>query len=164
MFTGDASGDFLYPALHRAGLANGPTSTARDDGLKLSGVWITAAARCVPPGNKPTTAELDECRPWLAYDLDLLKEARAVLAIGKVGHDSVIKLWRGRGLETTLAAHPFGHGSVHRLDTAPGADQARALVMIDTYHVSFQNTNTGRLTAAMFDEVLALAKGWAGLP
>lgn len=163
MFTGDASGDFLYPALHRAGLASQPNSTSRGDGMELHGAWITAAARCVPPGNKPTTAELDTCRRWLAHDLDLLQGARAVLAIGKLGHDAVIKLWRQRGLETTLAAHPFGHGALHRLDLEPGAEAARALPLIDTYHVSFQNTNTGRLTAAMFDDVLGVAKEWAGL-
>lgn len=163
MFTGDASGDFLYPALHRAGLSNQPTSVDRSDGLELTGVWITAAARCVPPGNKPTSAELNNCRSWLAHDLDLLPGLRAVLAIGKVGHDSVIKVWRERGLRTTLAAHPFAHGAVHRLDLLPGAAAAGALPVIDTYHVSFQNTNTGRLTAAMFDAVLTLAKGWAGL-
>lgn len=163
MFTGDASGDFLYPALHRAGLGNQPTSVNQHDGLELSGVWITAAARCVPPGNKPTNAELNECRSWLVHDLDLLPELRAVLALGKVGHDAVIKAWRERGLRTTLAAHPFEHGAVHRLDLLPGAPAARALPLIDTYHVSFQNTNTGRLTACMFDEVIELAKGWAGL-
>ena len=164
MFTGDASGDFLYPALYRSGLANQPGSVSRDDGLELTGAWITAAARCVPPGNRPTTSELGNCRPWLAHDLDLLPGLRAVLAIGKVGHDAMLKLWQGRGLRTTLSAHPFSHGAVHRLDLAPGAVEARALPVIDTYHVSFQNTNTGRLTAAMFDDVLALAKEWAGLP
>ena len=163
MFTGDASGDFLYPALHRAGLANQPTSVDRHDGLELRGTWITAAARCVPPGNKPLNEELNECRSWLVHDLALLTGARAVLAIGKVGHDSVIKAWRQLGLQTTLAAHPFAHGAVHRLDLLPGAQAARALPLIDTYHVSFQPTNTGRLTPAMFDEVLKAAKTWAGL-
>jgi len=163
MFTGDASGDFLYPALHRAGLANQPTAVDRHDGLELSGVWITAAARCVPPGNKPSNAELNECRSWLLHDLALLRRARAVLAIGKVGHDSVIKAWRELGLQTTLAAHPFAHGAVHRLDLLPGAQAARALPLVDTFHVSFQNTNTGKLTPVMFDQVLKAAKGWAGL-
>jgi uracil-DNA glycosylase family 4 len=163
MFTGDASGDFLYPALHRAGLANQASSTAANDGLELQGVWITSAARCVPPGNRPTTEELNNCRPWLAYDLDLLPNVRAVLAIGQVAHDAMLKLWRERGLKTTLSAHPFAHGAVHRLGELPGGGAAGAVPLLDTYHVSFQNTNTGRLTAAMFDEVLGLAKGLAGL-
>ncbi len=163
MFTGDASGDFLYPALYRAGLATQPDSTHLTDGLELRGTWITSAARCAPPGNKPTTAELDNCRPWLARDLTLLPDLTAVLAIGKIGHDSMIKSWRERGLRTTLAAHPFAHGAVHRLDRLPGAAEAGALPLVDTYHVSLQNTNTGRLTPEMFDAVIALAKGMAGL-
>jgi len=161
MFTGDASGDFLYPALHRAGLASTPSARARDDGLELLGVWITAAARCAPPGNAPTTLELDACRAWLAFDLDALRRARVLLALGKVAHDAVLKHYRARGMATTLAAHPFGHGSVHRLERLPGAEAAGALPLVDAYHVSFQNTNTGRLTEAMFDAVLAQAKALA---
>lgn len=163
MFTGDASGAFLYPALHRVGLATAPESRHLGDGLALRGAWITSAVRCVPPGNKPTTEELNTCRPWLGHDLDGLADLRAVLAIGRIGHDSVIKLWQARGLRTTLTRHPFSHGAVHRLDQLEGAAEAGALPLIDTYHVSFQNTNTGRLTPAMFDEVLLLAKGLAGL-
>ena len=163
MFTGDASGDFLYPALHRAGLADRPTSVARDDGLRLQGMWITAAARCAPPGNAPTTCELDTCRPWLAFDLDALRSARVLLALGKVAHDAVLKHYRGRGLVATLAAHPFGHGRVHRLERLPGAEAAGALPLLDAYHVSFQNTNTGRLTQAMFDAVLTQAKTLAAV-
>lgn len=163
MFTGDASGDFLYPALHRAGLANQPTSAHRDDGLKLRGVWITAALRCVPPGNKPVRAEIDNCRPWLLHDLTSLPRARVVLAVGRIGHDAAIKAWQARGLNVTLAANRFAHGAVHYLADADGGEQSGALMMIDTYHVSFQNTNTGRLTAEMFDEVLTSAKRLAGL-
>lgn len=157
MFTGDASGDFLYPALHRAGLADRPTSWARDDGLTLRGVWITAVARCAPPGNKPTPTELDACRPWFAHDVDALGDVRAVLALGRVAHDGVLKLWRERGLRTTLGAHPFAHGAVHRLEGLPGADAAGVVPLVDSFHVSRQNTNTGRLTAGMFDAALALA-------
>lgn len=163
MFTGDASGDFLYPALHRAGLANQPTSTARGDGLELIGVWITAALRCVPPGNKPARAELDNCRSWLLHDLTGLPQARAVLALGRIGHDAVIRAWQARGLRVTLAAHRFAHGAVHDLTEAPGGAQSGALQLVDAYHVSFQNTNTGRLTAEMFDQVLGTAKELAGL-
>lgn len=144
MFTGDASGDFLYPALHRAGLASRPEATARGDGMELRGVWITAAARCAPPGNKPLPRELDACRPWLERELALLPDVRVFLAIGRTGHDAVLRLWGER-----LAAHPFRHGAVHRMPGRP--------VLVDSYHVSRQNTNTGRLTAAMFDRVLAAA-------
>jgi len=162
MFTGDASGDFLYPALHRAGLADRPESRARDDGLRLRGAWITAVARCAPPGNKPTPAELDACRPWFAHDVDGLTQVRAVLALGRIAHDGVLngvlKLWRERGLRTTLAAHPFAHGAVHRLEGLPGAREAGVLPLVDSFHVSRQNTNTGRLTPAMFDDALATAR------
>ncbi|TVR92959.1 MAG: uracil-DNA glycosylase [Trueperaceae bacterium] len=163
MFTGDASGDFLYPALHRAGLASTPSARARDDGLRLRGVWITAAARCAPPGNAPTTLELDACRPWLAFDLDALPGARVLLALGKVAHDAVLKHYRARGMQATLAAHPFAHGRLHRLERLPGAEAAGALPLLDAYHVSFQNTNTGRLTETMFDAVLARAQDLAAL-
>lgn len=163
MFTGDASGNFLYASLHRSGLANQPSSVSRSDGLALRGVWITASARCVPPGNKPLTEELKNCQHWLRHDFDGLPNVRAILALGKIGHDSVLKLYRERGLEVTLAAVPFGHGMVHRIDRLPGAEQAGAKPLIDAYHVSLQNTNTGRLTPAMFDEAVALAKREAGL-
>jgi len=155
MFTGDASGDFLYPALHRAGLASAPLSRSRDDGLALRGVWITAVVRCAPPGNKPSRSELDHCRPWLAHDVAGLPRLRAVLALGRVAHDGFLDLLRAAGHELTKARHPFGHGALHRLDRAP--------VLLDSYHVSFQNTNTGRLTPTMFDEVLEHAKALAGL-
>ena len=161
MFTGDASGGFLYPALHRAGFADRPASLARDDGLTLRGVWITAVARCAPPANRPTPAELDACRPWLAHDVDGLPQVRAVLALGRIAHDGVLRLWRERGLRTTLAAHPFGHGVVHRFEGLPGAREAAVVPLVDSFHVSRQNTNTGRLTAAMFDEALATAAACA---
>ncbi|MDF1523722.1 MAG: uracil-DNA glycosylase, partial [Trueperaceae bacterium] len=161
MFTGDASGDFLYPALHRAGLADRPTSTGRDDGLALDDVWITAVARCAPPGNEPTPAELDACRPWFAYDVDGLSRVRAILALGRIAHDGVLKLWRERGLRTTLAAQPFTHGAVHHLDPLPGAAAANVVPLVDSFHVSRQNTNTGRLTAAMFGAALGTAIGLA---
>ena len=161
MFTGDASGDFLYPALHRAGLADRPHSVDRDDGLTLRDVWITAVGRCVPPGNRPAPAELDACRRWFGHDVDGLPNVRAVLALGRIAHDGVLKLWRDRGLRTTLGAHPFAHGALHRLEGLPGAAAAGVLPLLDSFHVSRQNTNTGRLTAAMFDEALATAAALA---
>lgn len=157
MFTGDASGGFLYPALHRAGLADLPVSVGPGDGLVLRDVWITAVARCAPPGNRPLPEELAACRTWLEHDLRGLHRLRAVLALGRIAHDGYLDLLRARGASVVKARAPFAHGSVHRFDAVAGASAAGALPLVDAYHVSFQNTNTGRLTAAMFDEVLARA-------
>ena len=160
-FTGDASGSVLFPALHRAGLADRPLSRSRGDGLQLRGLWITAAVRCAPPGNKPTREEAARCRPWLLDDLEALPEARAVLALGAFAHDAYLETLRARGAQLVKARHRFGHGAVHRLDRAfPDLD---ALPLVDGYHVSFQNTNTGVLTEPMLDAVLARAKALAGL-
>lgn len=161
-FTGDASGDVLFPALHRAGLADRPVSRKRGDGLSLQGLWITAAVRCAPPGNRPTRRELSACRSWLADDLSRLPNLRAVLALGKVAHDAYLDLLKGFGAPLVKARHPFGHGAVHRLDDAYAG--TRALPLIDSYHVSRQNTNTGVLTLAMLDDVLLRATSLAGLP
>ncbi len=155
MFTGDASGDFLFPALHRAGLASQPQATAPDDGMRLFGVWITAALRCAPPGNRPLRQELATCRPWLEHDLARLGELRAVLALGSIAHDSYLELLRARGQALVKARYPFSHGGRH--------DPPGGLPLLDSYHVSQQNTATGRLTAAMFDAALAQAKRVAGL-
>ena len=154
MFTGDASGSFLYPALFRAGLASQPEGRAARDGMRLSGVWITAALRCVPPGNKPRKDELSACRRWLDHDLELLPNARVIVALGRIAHDAYLDLLRARGAAIVKARHPFAHGAGHHLEGAPP--------LLDSYHVSFQNTNTGRLTPAMFDAVLARAKQLAG--
>ncbi len=157
MFTGDASGAFLYPALWRLGFASRPVAEARDDGLRLRGLLITAAVRCAPPGNRPAPAELAACRPWLAADLEALPRLRVIVALGRIAHDAVLAWWRGRGAAVVAARLPFAHGAEHRL---PGGGPR----LLDSYHVSFQNTNTGRLTAAMFDAVLARARALAGLP
>ena len=158
MFTGDGSGGFLYPALYRAGLANRPDSRGAEDGLELKNVFITAAARCAPPGNKPTGQELSNCRSWLAYDLDGLNNARLVLALGRIAHDSYLEFLR-RGGPVVKARHPFAHGALHTFGGALG----KALPLLDSYHVSLQNTNTGTLTPAMFDAVLERAKELAGM-
>lgn len=155
MFTGDASGKFLYPALHRAGLATRPTSIAPGDGLKLRGLWITSAARCAPPGNRPRRDELAACRDWLVSDLTALPEARAILALGKIAHDAYLDLLRAEGHRVVKARHPFEHGATHQ---PPGG-----LPLLDSYHVSFQNTNTGRLSPEMFDEILASACHLVGI-
>lgn len=161
-FTGDASGDVLFPALHRAGLSDRPASRWRGDGLRLNGLWITAAVRCAPPGNRPARAELSACRSWLADDLAHLPRLRAVFALGKIAHDAYLDLLKSRGARVVKARTPFGHGAVHRLDE--DHSEAGALPLIDGYHVSRQNTNTGVLTPAMLDAVLARAKALAGLP
>jgi len=148
MFTGDRSGDFLYAALHRAGYANQPTSQWRDDGLALTDAWITAPVRCAPPANKPTTAERDQCRPFLERELDLLPNASVFLALGGFAY---------QGLATFLGLRPrpaFAHGL-----EVPLPD---GRTVVCSYHVSQQNTFTGRLTPAMLDDVLARIRVLSG--
>lgn len=161
MFTGDGSGNFLYPALYRAGLASQPDATSRQDGLVLRDLFITAAARCAPPDNKPSREELGNCRSWLARDFSGLPGIRVVVALGSVAHASYLELLQERGHALTKAAHPFAHGALHTFDQHTFAD---APPLLDSYHVSQQNTNTGRLTADMFDEVLERAKALAASP
>lgn len=143
IFTGDRSGDFLYAALHRAGFANQPTSVSRDDGLRLTDCYISAAARCAPPGNKPTPTEIESCAAFLDAEWQLLKRKRVILALGRIAWDAAMKFARRH---LTARANPFAHGAVVPL--------ARDLTLIGSYHVSQQNTFTGRLTPAMFDGVL----------
>lgn len=154
MFTGDRSGDFLYAALHRCGYANQPTSTHRGDGLALTDAWITAPVRCAPPANKPTGAELATCRGYLDRELAELAEARVVLALGGIALATLAALW-------DLRPRPrFGHGVEVAVPGVPG--RAAGLTILCSYHVSQQNTFTGRLTPAMFDAVLARARQLAG--
>ena len=149
MFTGDASGDFLYPALHRAGFANQPTSTARDDGLALHDLYITALCRCVPPANKPTPREIANCRPFLLTERDLLPRVRVVVALGRVAFEEVWRLYPHEW--NSLKRFAFAHGAYGRLgEGLPW--------LIASYHPSRQNTNTGRLTAHMFDRIWTLAR------
>lgn len=150
MFTGDRSGDWLYGALHRAGLANQPTSTGRDDGLELDGVWITAAVRCAPPANKPTPVERDACRPWLEAELELLERARVIVALGAFAFDQVWRIAAGRG---TLKPR-FTHLAEAALPDGR--------TLLGSYHPSQQNTFRGKLTGPMFDAVWARAKELAG--
>jgi uracil-DNA glycosylase family 4 len=144
MFTGDRSGDFLFAALHRAGLASGPVSRGPQDGLRLSGVLITAAVRCAPPQNRPSPEEAARCRPFLRRDLASLRHLRVVLALGRFAHDAVAALLRTPDSGPGIPA--FRHGAEHLL--APG------VWLVDSYHVSQRNTQTGLLTAAAFDAVL----------
>jgi uracil-DNA glycosylase family 4 len=150
MFTGDRSGDFLYAALWRTGFANQPTAVNRDDGLTLRGAWITAAVRCAPPANKPAPDERDRCRPFLERELALLlPDLRVYLPLGQFGYQA---LCRVLGLRRPPR---FGHGVELALD------DGRAIVC--SYHVSQQNTFTGKLTEDMFDGVLRRARELAGL-
>jgi uracil-DNA glycosylase family 4 len=146
MFTGDRSGDFLYKALYGAGFANQPTSTSRDDGLRLKGAYIAATARCAPPANKPLPSELANCRPYFERELELLRP-RAILALGGIAMRAYLSLLKERGVIQGLAAFPFRHGASYQL---PG-ELPRLFV---SYHPSQQNTFTGKLTQAMLARVL----------
>lgn len=160
MFTGDRSGDFLYAGLHRAGLCNQPTSVARGDGLRLSGVYIGASARCAPPQNRPLPEELAACRAYLRREIELLTELRVLLVLGGIAHEAVLRALPDEALPQPRPRIRFAHGAEHRLLPALGRQE---LVLLDCYHVSQQNTFTGLLTPAMLDQVLARARALAGL-
>jgi uracil-DNA glycosylase family 4 len=151
IFTGDRSGDWLWAAMWRAGLANQPESISRDDGLEAYGAWVTAAVRCAPPLNRPTPDERDNCLPFLERELALLAEARVLLALGGFAYDAC---WRLLGAGRPRP--PFGHG--REVEVGDGR------WVVCSYHPSQQNTFTGRLTIGMFDGVLARACQLAGLP
>ena len=153
VFTGDRSGDWVYGTLYRFGFANQPHSVNLDDGIALKDVYITAAARCAPPANKPLREELQTCRPYLLREMELLKDLRVVVALGKIAFDAYLDAYQ-------QIAHPdgplpkprprFGHGATYRL--------TNTLTLIASYHPSQQNTQTGRLTRGMFDSIFAAAR------
>ncbi len=145
MFTGDRSGDWLYRALHRAGFANQPTSVTSDDGLELDGLLVTAAVRCAPPANKPTTAERNACRPWLEAELDLLPDLRVIVVLGGFAYQQTLRVLGARGISVPRPRRSFGHGM-----ELPLTD---SLTLVCSYHPSQQNTFTGKLTEEMFDRV-----------
>jgi uracil-DNA glycosylase family 4 len=145
VFTGDRSGDFLYAALHKAGFANQPTSVRRDDGLRLKNAYIAATIRCAPPANKPLPTEIENCRGYLVRELDIL-QPRAILALGKIAWDAYLEIQKQRGLIASRAAFRFAHGAEAEL-TGGGAR------LFGVYHPSQQNTQTGRVTAAMYGQV-----------
>jgi len=152
MFTGDRSGDWLYAALHRAGYASQPTSVASGDGLELSGLRIIAAVRCAPPVNRPTPSERDTCGSWLDRDLALSAPAlRSMLALGHIAWDAGLASARRLGWAVPKPKPPFGHGAEATLVTAEG----RLVRLVGSYHVSQQNTFTGKLTEPMLDAVIA---------
>ncbi len=149
MFTGDRSGDWLFRALHRAGFASSPVSLQRGDGLVLKGAYVTAAVRCAPPGNRPTVAERDRCRPWLERELDLLGEVRVIVALGGFAFAHLLRVLADRGISIPSPRPRFGHG---RQVPTPGP------MVLGSYHPSQQNTFTGRLTEEMFDSIFLTAR------
>lgn len=152
VFTGDRSGDFLYAALHRAGLANQARSVARDDGLVLTDVFISASARCAPPGNKPTREELASCAPFLLREARLLERARTVICLGGIAWESALELARAQGARILRPRPKFAHAAELAVDV-----EGVSRTLLGCYHVSQQNTFTGRLTETMLDRVLARA-------
>lgn len=149
-FTGDSSGNFMYPVLHRTGFANQPTAKHRDDGLVLTDAYITAAVRCAPPQNKPTPAEIVNCSRFLDAELDCLKNVRLVVALGRIGFDAYLNYAKRKGVLANKSAYKFGHGATYDL---PGGQ-----ILLASYHPSNQNTQTGKLTEQMFTEIFRTAR------
>lgn len=158
-FTGDASGKFLYPALYRAGFASQPEATSRDDGLTLTDMYITAAGRCAPPGNKPTAEELNNCQPFLEREMELL-QPKVIVALGRVAFDRVLRIYSKserkplavylNGTVHRLSTSAFSHGAVFQLNSGPW--------LVCSYHPSQQNTSTGKLTVEMFNAIWSKVK------
>ena len=151
-FTGDGSGDFLYPVLHQAGFASQPTALSRNDGMKLHGLWITSVVRCAPPANKPTPEELRNCAPWLDNEIALLKDLRVVVCLGRIAFDGLIAYLRRTGTNSLppRSELAFAHGAEYVLPNG--------LTAIASFHPSLQNTNTGRLTPQMLFAVFQRAR------
>ncbi|HEY6252819.1 MAG TPA: uracil-DNA glycosylase [Candidatus Angelobacter sp.] len=149
-FTGDGSGNFMYPVLHQAGFASQPTATHRDDGLRLKDAYITAAVRCAPPQNKPSPAEIANCATFLDREMAALKNVKVVVALGKIGFDAYLNYLKRAGLLASKAGLTFAHGAHY--ETLDGR------ILLCSYHPSLQNTNTGKLTEKMFLEVFRKAR------
>lgn len=149
-FTGDASGKFMYPVLHETGFANQPTATARGDGLVLSDLYITAAARCAPPDNKPLPEELANCAPYLERELEGLKNLRVIVALGRIGFESYLNYLKRRKLIAGKREYEFRHGAEYLMPDGR--------ILLASYHPSNQNTQTGKLTRAMLVEIFQKAR------
>jgi len=154
-FTGDGSGDFLYPVLHQAGFASQPKAISRNDGLELHDLWISSVARCAPPANKPTPEELRNCAPWLDRELRLLRHLRVVVCLGRIAFDGLLAHEARAGKTTPRAQFIFAHGGEYILPSG--------LHALASYHPSLQNTNTGKLTAPMLLAVFRRARDLADL-
>ena len=152
-FTGDASGNFMYPVLYETGFANQPTAIDRNDGLRLTNLYITAAARCAPPDNKPLPEELAACSTFLDRELAGLKQVKVVVALGKIGFDAYLNYMKRRGLLASKKAYVFKHGASYRMPDGK--------VLLASYHPSNQNTQTGKLTRKMFVEIFKQAAKFA---
>lgn len=155
MFTGDGSGDFLFPVLHEAGFASQPNAITRDDGMKLFDLWISAVVRCAPPGNKPTPEEQRNCAPWLDEEIQLLRDLRVVVCLGKIAFDGFLAHQLRAGRLKSRVGFKFGHGAEYELPSG--------LTLIASYHPSLQNTNTGKLTRAMLLGVFERARELANV-
>lgn len=154
-FTGDASGKFMYPVLHETGFANQSTAVDRNDGLKLTNLYITAAVRCAPPDNKPLPEELANCSYFLDRELEGLKDVKVVVALGKIGFDAYLNYLKRNGVLVSRKAYIFKHGAHYRM---PDGKE-----LLASYHPSNQNTQTGKLTAKMFVEIFKQAARFADL-
>ena len=154
-FTGDGSGDFLFPVLHEAGFASHPAALSRDDGMTLNDLWITSVVRCAPPANKPTPEEQRNCAPWLDQEMALLKNLRVIVCLGRIAFDGLLSHAQRNGSLPARSGFVFSHGAEYTLPSG--------IKIITSYHPSLQNTNTGKLTRPMFLAVFKQARKLAGL-
>ncbi len=163
MFTGDSSGSWLYEALHRYGWANQPDTTGAGDGLRLTGAYVTASARCAPPANKPTPAEIANCRGFLLEEFAMLARVQVVLSFGRIAFDAYLAALAARGTPWPGAKPAFAHDALHTpRDGAEKSARAKPPLLVTSYHPSRQNTQTGRLTREMFHAVFARCRGILG--
>ena len=149
-FTGDGSGNFMFPILYEAGFASQPNSDSRDDGMKLKDMWISASVRCAPPANKPTPEEQRNCAHWLDEEIALLPRLRVVICLGKIGFDAYVSYLVRSGIVPSRSGLTFSHGAEFKLPNG--------ITLLATYHPSLQNTNTGVLTAPMFLKIFTRAR------
>lgn len=149
-FTGDRSGDFMYPILHKVGFASQPTAVDRNDGLKLLNCYITAAVRCAPPDNKPLPSELLNCAPYLDRELQILKRLKVVVALGRIGFEAYLQHLKRTGVLTSRTGYIFGHRAEYPMPNG--------VTLLASYHPSNQNTATGKLTGPMFENVFRRAR------
>jgi uracil-DNA glycosylase family 4 len=154
-FTGDGSGDFLYPVLYDTGFASQPKAISRDDGMKLLSLWISSVVRCAPPGNKPTPGEQRNCAPWLDEEVALLRNLRVVVCLGKIAFDGFLSQQLRAGNIAARSKFQFRHGAEYALPSG--------VTLLASYHPSLQNTNTGKLTRVMFLDIFRRARVLSGL-